>query len=134
MAEPARKKILVVDDEEYLVKLLKSRLLINRFEVVTASTGREAIEQALEEHPDLIIIDVMLPDMGGAQTVTEMRKNEMLAGIPVIAISAEHGAREKFRASDITAFVTKPFQPDELISTVKQAIQKSFPRSPNSST
>ncbi|HTL48072.1 MAG TPA: response regulator [Verrucomicrobiae bacterium] len=117
-----RKKILVVDDEEYLIKLLKSRLLVHRFEVVTAYNGREALEKAKSEKPDLIILDVLLPVMNGAEFVKEIKKVPAIRDTPVIVISAQPETKEEFEPKDIVAFVNKPFQPDEFISQVKKAI------------
>ena len=117
------KKILVIDDEEYLVQLLKSRLLVNRFEVVTALNGREGLQKAREEKPDLIVLDVLMPEMSGVEFVAELHKDIELQGIPVVVISAQPDTKGQFDRKQIAAFVNKPFQPDEFISQVKRALK-----------
>lgn len=122
LKEKVVKKILVIDDEEYLVKLLKSRLLINRFDVVTAADGQEGLAVAERERPDLIVLDVLLPLMNGAEFVKALRAHPDLKNTPVVAISAQPGTEELFEKSDICAFVNKPFQPDDFILKVKRAL------------
>jgi DNA-binding response OmpR family regulator len=118
------KKILVIDDEEYLVRLLKSRLLIHRFEVKTATGPREGLEQLEKEKPDLIVLDVLMPDMNGVEFVREIRKTYSSEQLPVIVISAQPDTKSLFNMSDISAFVDKPFQPDDFIHEVKQALHR----------
>ncbi len=120
--EKSTKKVLVIDDEEYLVKLLKSRLMINRFVVVTAADGEEGLVVAERERPDLIVLDVLLPVMNGADFVKALRNNPELKHTPVLAISAQSDSEELFKEKDICAFVQKPFQPDDFISQVKRAL------------
>lgn len=120
--EKTMKKVLVIDDEEYLVKLLKSRLMINRFEVVTAADGQEGLVVAERERPDLIVLDVLLPVMNGADFVKALRNNPELKDTPVLAISAQPNSEALFGKQDICAFVHKPFQPDEFISKVRRAL------------
>ncbi len=120
----AGKKILVIDDEEYLVKLLKSRLLIHRFEVLTAAGSQEGLAIVEKEKPDLIVVDVLMPEMNGAEFVKQLRKNHPSEEIPVIVISAQPDTRTLFNDREISAFVNKPFQPEDFIHQVKQALQR----------
>jgi len=122
LKETVLKKVLVIDDEEYLVKLLKSRLLINRFDVVTAADGLEGLVVAEREKPDLIVLDVLLPHMNGADFVKALRSNPELKDTLVLAISAQPETEALFEKKDICAFVNKPFQPDEFIMKVKKAL------------
>ena len=123
LADIHHRKILVIDDEEYLVKLLKSRLLINRFDVVTAANGKEGLEAVVREKPDLIILDVLMPEMNGAEFLRELKSNPELARTPVIVISAQPETQKLFNPSDIQAFVQKPFDPEDFISRVKRSLQ-----------
>lgn len=121
----AGKKILVIDDEEYLVKLLKSRLLIHRFEVITAAGSKEGLERVAQEKPDLIVVDVLMPEMNGAEFVKKIRETYSSDQIPVIVISAQPDTKSLFSNSDISAFVNKPFQAEDFIHEIKKALQRS---------
>ncbi len=120
----AGKKILVIDDEEYLVKLLKSRLLINRFEVITAGGSQEGLAIVAKEKPDLVVVDVLMPEMNGAEFVKQLRKSYSSEEVPVIVISAQPDTRTLFKDHEISAFVNKPFQPEDFIRQVKQALHR----------
>ncbi len=120
----AGKKILVVDDEEYLVKLLKSRLLIHRFEVITAAGSKEGLELVQQEKPDLIVVDVLMPEMNGAEFVKKIRQTYSSEQIPVIVISAQPDTKSLFSENEISAFVNKPFQPEDFIHQIKKALQR----------
>lgn len=122
----AEKKILVVEDEEHLTKLLKSRLLLNRFVVLTAQDGQEGLEIARRELPDLIILDVLLPRMNGHEMLKAIQEDKgPIRNTPVIVMSAVSAMKEQFQNLKIHAFVPKPFQPDEFISQVKKVVQPS---------
>jgi len=118
------KKILVVEDEEHLTKLLKSRLLLNRFIVLTAQDGQEGLDLVRKEQPDLIILDVLLPRMNGHEMLEAIQKDPgPIRETPVIVMSAVSSMKERFQNLKIHAFVSKPFQPDEFISQVKKVVQ-----------
>lgn len=123
MNDLTKKKILVVDDEEYLVQLLKSRLMVNRFEVVTALSGREGLEKLRAEKPDLVVLDVLMPELNGVDFVETVRRDPALRHVPVIVISAQPDTKTRFDLSQISAFVSKPFQPDEFIAQIKRALK-----------
>lgn len=123
MNDLPKKKILVVDDEEYLVQLLKSRLMVNRFEVVTALSGREGLEKLRSEKPDLVVLDVLMPELNGVEFVQKVRRDPALRNVPVIVISAQPDTKSQFDLKEISAFVSKPFQPDEFIAQIKRALK-----------
>lgn len=77
------KKILAVDDERHIVRLVQINLQKEGYEVVTASNGREALEKVQSERPDLIVMDVMMPEMDGFEALETLKANEATAGIPI---------------------------------------------------
>jgi two-component system, OmpR family, KDP operon response regulator KdpE len=116
--------ILVVDDEPQILKAIKTILTPNQFKVTTASTGREAITLAAIQSPDVIILDLTLPDIDGFQVCQELRQ---WTQIPIIILSVRDNERDKVRALDLGAddYVTKPFGIDELLARVRVALKHS---------
>lgn len=125
MPEPVmtRKKILVVDDEPDIVTALKAFLEESGYEVLTASNGSEALKISRKEKPQLIILDVMMPEMSGLQFVEALRFARMDTGfVPIIVISARASMGDFFSASDIVQFLSKPFDMETLLKTIKTTI------------
>ncbi len=117
-------KILIVDDVVSNVLLLKILLTNERFQVCTANNGTTCIEQAKKEHPDLILLDVMMPDISGFDTAVILKKDEETKEIPIIFLTALNTPADlvhgfKVGASD---FLTKPFNKEELVMRVMQQI------------
>jgi CheY-like chemotaxis protein len=117
------KKILIVDDEPDIVRLLAARLRVNGYETVTAFNGSDGVEVALKEHPDLILLDILMPVMNGYQTLEKIKANESTKDIPVIMVSAKAQAEDKdmAKAKGAFDFVPKPFEPKGLLKTIKSA-------------
>lgn len=117
------KKILVVDDKPELRTLLKSYLGQEGFEVATASDGQEALYVARREKPDLIILDLMMPEMGGYDF---MRAYSREADTPVIILTARLDENEKVLGLELGAddYVTKPFSPRELTARVRAVLRR----------
>jgi len=117
------KKILVVDDKPELRTLLKSYLGQEGFEVTTASNGQEALYVARREKPDLIILDLMMPEMGGYDF---MRAYSREADTPVIILTARLDENEKVLGLELGAddYVTKPFSPRELTARVRAVLRR----------
>ena len=90
-SEDQMKKILIVDDEPTTVFLLKVRLAQNDYDIMVAEDGEQGYWKAKNERPDLIILDVMLPNMGGFEICTKIKKDETLCNIPIIMLSARCG-------------------------------------------
>ena len=117
-------KILIVDDVISNVLLLKILLTNEKFQVCTANNGTTCIEQAKKEHPDLILLDVMMPDISGFDTAVILKKDEDTKDIPIIFLTALNTPADlvhgfKVGASD---FLTKPFNKEELVMRVTQQI------------
>ena len=116
------KKILVVDDERPIVRLVQVNLEHAGYEVVAAYDGKEALEKVEQEKPDLIILDVMMPQMDGFEVMQKLQANPKTRDIPVIMLTAKAQDADVFRGwqSGVTLYLTKPFSPFELISFVRR--------------
>ena len=119
-------RVLVVDDEPQIVRALRVNLLARSYEVVTATTGRQALDAASREHPDLIILDLGLPDIDGVEVVRGLRG---WSAVPILILSGRLNTIEKIRALDAGAddYVTKPFNVDELVARVRAVTRRSGP-------
>ena len=119
------KKILAVDDEKHIVRLVQVNLEKEGFEVTTASNGREALEKVAADKPDLVVLDVMMPEMDGFEALKKLKEDPATAGIPVIMLTAKAQDADVFRGwqSGADLYLTKPFNPQELITFVKRIFQ-----------
>ena len=117
-------KILIVDDVMSNVLLLKILLTNEKFQICTANGGNACIEQAKKEHPDLILLDVMMPDISGFDTAVIMKKDPDLADIPIIFLTALNTPQDLVHGFQVGAsdFLTKPFNKEELVMRVMQQI------------
>lgn len=116
------KKILAVDDEKHIVRLVQANLDRAGYEVVTAFDGKEALQKVAEENPDLIVLDVMMPYMDGFEVLQNLRRNPSTRDIPVIMLTAKAQDADVFKGwqSGVDCYLTKPFNPMELLSFVKR--------------
>jgi two-component system alkaline phosphatase synthesis response regulator PhoP/two-component system response regulator VicR len=116
------KKILAVDDERAIVRLVQVNLERQGYEVVTAYDGKEALEKVASERPDLIVLDVMMPYMDGFEVLQQLKKNPETREIPVIMLTAKAQDADVFRGwqSGVDCYLTKPFNPLELTAFVKR--------------
>lgn len=119
-------KILIVDDEEHILELLKFNLENAGFKVVTASNGIEALEYLKNFMPKLILLDLMLPGMDGYDVCKEIRRNKNLSHIPIIMITARSEELDKILGLELGAddYITKPFSIRELIARVKAVLRR----------
>ena len=117
-------KILIVDDVVSNVLLLKILLTNEKFQVCTANNGRMCIEMAKKEHPDLILLDVMMPDINGFDTAVVLKKDEETKDIPIIFLTALNTPQDLVHGFQVGAndFLTKPFNKEELVMRVTQQI------------
>ena len=113
-----RFRILLVDDEERILNFLRSKLRASGYEVLTASSGLEALEQAQAQEPDLIVLDLIMPQMDGFETLKELRS---FSPVPVIILSAKGADVDKIKGLDLGAddYLPKPFNPDELVARIE---------------
>ena len=122
-------KILVVDDERHIVRLIQVNLERQGFQVVTAFDGREALEVAKREAPDLIVLDVMMPFLDGFQVLKTLRAGNDGCGavreVLVIILSQKAEDKDIFEGYhwDADLYLTKPFNPMELVSLVKRTLE-----------
>lgn len=116
------KKILAVDDERHIVRLVEVNLQRAGYEVVTAFDGREALEKVKSENPDLVVLDVMMPYMDGFEVLKNLKADPTTAEIPVIMLTAKAQDADVFRGwqSGVDCYLTKPFNPMELLTFVKR--------------
>lgn len=117
-----KKKILLVDDEKDLVKIVKFRLEANDYEVITACDGQEALEKARGEKPDLIILDLMLPKMDGYKVCGLLKKDSRFMRIPIIMFTAKAQEEDMRLGEELgaDAYITKPFEPGVLLDKIKE--------------
>ena len=123
------KTILVVDDEKRLVSLVKSYLEQEGYRVVTAYNGREALDVAAGEEPDLIVLDVMMPEMDG---YAFMREHRAQNNTPIILLTARVDDDEKVIGLELGAddYITKPFRPRELVARVRAVLRRTGQNTP----
>lgn len=119
-------KILIIDDEDSILNLLRIQFQIEGLDVITASTGREGMNQ-LKLHPDLVVLDLMLPDKSGYDVLKEIRKQDEM--IPVIMLTALDGMNEKIIGlqSGADDYLTKPFNGVELVLKVRRLLKRIQP-------
>ena len=116
------KRILVVEDNEINLYLIRFILEKSGLEVVEARNGAEGVELAVREKPDLIIMDLQLPDIDGLEATRRIRASEADSEIPIIALTsyAMAGDREKALAAGCTGYIEKPINPETFISEIEQ--------------
>lgn len=120
------KRILVVDDEKDIVKLVKMYLEHHRYEVITANDGQEGLEKAKTEKPDLIVLDLMLPKMNGYKVCGLLKKDTRYAKTPVILFTAKAQEKDVKLGKEVgaDAYITKPFEPEILLSKIEELIKE----------
>jgi two-component system alkaline phosphatase synthesis response regulator PhoP len=121
-----RKKILVVEDEADLLELLRTYFKQDGFAIATATNGLDAVKKARSLMPDLILLDVMLPELDGFAVCEILRNDPATASIPVLMLTGLCGQLSRCAAieSGATEFVTKPTSPDTIVSKVKDMLQQ----------
>ncbi len=125
-------KVLVVDDEPALARALAINLRANGWEVVTAADGRSALEAAATEHPDVVVLDLGLPDMDGTEVLAGLRG---WTKVPIVVLSARQHGEDKVEALDLGAddYVTKPFAMNELMARLRAAVRRGQEAAPEQS-
>jgi two-component system KDP operon response regulator KdpE len=125
-------KVLVVDDEPQIRRALRTSLEAHGYEVATVGTGEEGILGVAEMAPDLVLLDLGLPDVDGAEVIGRIRA---FSEVPIIVVSVREGQHEKVAALDAGAddFVTKPFGMEELLARSRAALRRRLPQDPTPS-
>ncbi len=118
-------KILVCDNNDHILEFVKSELESEGHEVVTALSGRECIEKALEVKPDYIFLDMVMPGMDGWETLKELKNNVELKDIPVSMITSKRPTVETFKKEEITGiahYILKPIKKEVLLEAINQTL------------
>ena len=119
-------RVLVVDDEPQILRALRINLSVRGYEVITAATGAEALRAAADHHPDVVVLDLGLPDMSGIEVLAGLRG---WLTAPMIVLSARTDSADKVEALDAGAddYVTKPFGMDEFLARLRAAVRRAPP-------
>jgi two-component system KDP operon response regulator KdpE len=123
MSDKAGKLILVVDDEPRMIKFIRMNLELEDYRVVEATNGLEAVERVREDLPDLLVMDVQMPEMDGFEALERIRQ---VSTVPVIMLTVKADEEDKIRGLELGAddYVTKPFSPRELSSRIKALLRR----------
>jgi len=121
--------VLVVDDEPRMVQFIAMNLELEGFHVITASDGHQALAKLTRERPDVVVLDIMMPDMDGFETLKRIRE---VSAVPVIFVSVKGEEFDRVRGLDLGAddYMTKPFGPKELVSRIKAVLRRAEPAYP----
>lgn len=120
-------KILVVDDEPDAVELVEFNLKNAGFEVITAADGAEALKKARAALPDLVVLDLMIPEVDGLEVCKLLRRDAATAGIPILMLTAKAAEIDRVLGLELGAddYVTKPFSPRELLARIRAVLRRS---------
>ncbi|MDP2913306.1 MAG: response regulator [Candidatus Omnitrophota bacterium] len=121
-----KKKIMIIEDERDLVKAVSFRLEDAGYEVAAAYDGEEGLKKVRSEHPDLILLDLMLPKMNGYKVCEALKSDSNVNKIPVIMFTAraQDTDRKMSQAAGVDAYITKPFESSELLATIKKLLER----------
>jgi len=127
-----QKTVLVVDDEAHIVELVKFNLEKENYQVAVARDGLEAYNKAKQDKPDLIVLDVMLPEMDGFEVCRMIQKDSHISDVPIIMLTARSEEIDKVLGLEIGAddYITKPFSPRELLARVKARLRRATAKQP----
>jgi DNA-binding response OmpR family regulator len=122
----SKEKILIVEDEKDIVKMLDYNLKKEGFRALSANNGEDGLDMARKEHPDLILLDLMLPEMDGLEVCKAIKNDTKTAHIPIIILTAKAQETDKIVGLELGAddYVTKPFSPKELIARIKAVLRR----------
>ena len=122
----ANEKILVVDDEENIAELISYNLTSNGYKVIIANNGNDAVKLAVEEKPNLILLDLMIPGKDGYDVCKDIRSNSEIRNTPIIMLTAKSEELDKILGLELGAddYITKPFSVRELLARVKAVLRR----------
>jgi two-component system, cell cycle response regulator DivK len=115
-------QVLVVEDNERNMKLFRDVLHASGYRTLEAATGERAVELVFEHRPDLVLMDIQLPDIDGVEALDRLRADERFSSVPVLALTAQamEGDRERFLAAGFDGYLSKPVNIAEFVATVKR--------------
>ena len=118
----AKKKVLAVDDEKLIVMAIRHNLHLAGYDVLEAYDGREAIQAIEAERPDLVILDVMMPELNGFQVCRKIKADRELAGTKVVLLTAKATDADRFWGAEVGAdlYLTKPIDPAEVVRRIQE--------------
>ncbi len=121
-----RKRILVVDDEIYIVHILEFTLTMEGYEVLTASDGEEALRRVEQDRPDLVVLDIMMPKVDGYEVCRRLREDEEFRTLPVILLSAKGRPIDRETGLEVGAddYIVKPFSPRRLLEKIRDLLER----------
>jgi two-component system alkaline phosphatase synthesis response regulator PhoP len=121
-----KEKILIVEDEKDIIKMLEYNLKKEGFKVIDARDGEDALDLAVREYPDLILLDLMLPGIDGLDVCKTLKKESKTSSIPIIMLTAKSQESDKVVGLELGAddYITKPFSPRELIARIKAVLRR----------
>ncbi len=122
-----KRRLLYIEDEQEMIDLV--RLILNRrgFEIIGANGGREGLEAVRQLKPDLVLLDLMMPDMDGWDVYQQMKADPALANIPVIVVTAKAQSIDKvlgLHIARVDDYISKPFSPQELVDSVEKVLAR----------
>ncbi len=119
--ENGGRKVLVIDDEPGIIEIVEANLEGDGFEVISAINGKEGLEKIKSDRPDLVVLDVMMPEMDGWEVLRRIEQDPDLAGLPVIMLTAKAADEDYIHGLEEGAveYITKPFYPQELVNRIK---------------
>jgi two-component system cell cycle response regulator DivK len=115
-------QVLVVEDSERNMKLFRDVLKASGYRTIEATTGERAVELVIEHRPDLVLMDIQLPDIDGVEALDRLRADERTASVPVLALTAQamDGDRERFLGAGFDGYLSKPVNIADFVATVKR--------------
>ena len=118
----AGEQVLVVEDNERSMKLFRDVLQASGYRILEATTGERAVELVIERGPDLVLMDIQLPDIDGIEALGRLRADDRVASLPVLALTAQamEGDRERFLAAGFDGYLSKPVNIADLVATVER--------------
>lgn len=117
------KKILVIEDERHVAEYLEDIFRDQGYETISAASSGEGLELAQSQSPDLITLDLQMPEEHGTRFYQRFRKDPALKDIPIVVITAQHSPHRAINPDKVAAIVSKPFEPEQLVAIVQKALQ-----------
>ena len=130
MTEKTTKMILCIEDQQEMIDLIRLILSRRNFEIRGANSGKEGLEIIRTEHPDLVLLDLMMPEMDGWEVYQQMKADEATRDIPVIVVTAKAQSIDKvlaLRIAKVDDYIAKPFSPQELLNSVDNVLARKQP-------